>query len=99
MSMVSIKGKDKAEVLLALYEYSRPLGLGFFQEIMAPKIDVERCREILKEQTYFDYMYGRVMKVDLSSDDEFDPWLYDRDNGPLAAQRAVNSIGNHGDEE
>ena len=35
----------------------------------------------------------------LSSDDEFNPWLYDRDNGPLAAQRAVNSIGNRGDEE
>ena len=37
---------------------------------------------------YFDYLYGRVMKVDLSKD-TFDPFLYDRDNGQGAAERAI----------
>lgn len=32
------------------------------------------------------------MKVDLSDDDGFDEWLYDRDNGRNAAERAINGI-------
>jgi hypothetical protein len=43
------------------------------------------------EQVYFDYLRGRVMKVDLSKD-AFDPWLYDRDNGAGAAERAVSRL-------
>ena len=40
-------------------------------------------------QTYFDYLKGRVMKIDLSGDSELDPRLYDRDNGAGAAERAI----------
>jgi len=40
---------------------------------------------------WFDYLYGRVMKVDLSGD-EFEERLYDRDLGPGAAQEAIDSI-------
>lgn len=34
-----------------------------------------------------------MAKIDLSAD-EFEEWLYDRDNGVEAAQRAVDSIKN-----
>ena len=40
---------------------------------------------------YFDYLNGRVMKIDLS-EDMLDPWLYDRDNGEGAAARALTEI-------
>lgn len=40
------------------------------------------------ERIYFDYLQGRVMKVDLAGD-ELDPRLYDRDNGEGAARRAI----------
>lgn len=87
---ISLKGLDKAKVLAALYNASQPLGMGFLHYDPA-NMTVEQARTILERQTDFDYLKGRVMKVDLSGD-EFDPWLYDRDNGQGAAARAVGSI-------
>ena len=87
--MVDIKGLDKARVLKALYDNSHLQGMGFMQA--SGPVTVEHCAKLLKEQTYFDYLYGRVLKVDLSGD-EFDERLYDRDCGEGAAQRAVDSI-------
>lgn len=52
----------------------------------------EEAEELLRMGTYFDYLKGRVMKVDLSNDDCFEEWLYDRDNGNGAAQRAINQL-------
>ena len=54
-------------------------------------VTVEHCEMLLGSQTYFDYLHGRVLKVDLSGD-EFDERLYDRDCGEGAAQRAVDSV-------
>lgn len=88
--MISIAGLDKGAVLAVLYNNSRPLGLGMLQytsEEMTP----EEGNELLKDQTYFDYLKGRVMKVDLS-EDEFDPWLYDRDNGKGSAEMVVKKL-------
>jgi hypothetical protein len=87
---ISLKGLDKGAVLAALYNNSRPLGMGFMHftpETMTP----DQGGELLKQTTYFDYLKGRVMKVDLSGD-SLDPWLYDRDNGDGAAQRAISSL-------
>ena len=52
----------------------------------------DQAEKLLQQTSYFDYVKGRVMKVDLSSDEQFDERLYDRDNGPGAAQSAINSI-------
>jgi len=54
-------------------------------------MSAEDAKEQLKRGSYFDYLSGRVMKVDLSSD-ELDPWLYDRDNGQGAAARMINAL-------
>jgi hypothetical protein len=40
---------------------------------------------------YFDYLRGRVMKVDITGD-ELDPWGFDRDNGEGAAERALRAL-------
>lgn len=89
--MVSIRGLSKAQVLAALYNHSHPLGMGFIH--YTPEDMTEQEAEALLDQTYyFDYIKGRVMKVILTSDEEFDERLYDRDNGAGAAQRAVDSI-------
>lgn len=50
------------------------------------------AEDLLKEQTYFDYLHGRVMKVGLSGD-TLDPRLYDRDNGKGAALAALVNAG------
>lgn len=89
--MVSIKGLDKAKVLKALYDNSHVQGLGFMHAAPEGTVTEDRCRELLEKNTAFDYLYGRVMKVDLAGD-EFDERLYDRDCGEGAAQRAVDSI-------
>ncbi len=91
MAVVDIKGLDKAEVLLALYEGSHVQGMGFLQAIPSytleqAKVDYEESRD-----KYFDYHYGRVMKVDLSGD-SFESALYDRDLGAGAAQRVIDNL-------
>lgn len=89
--MVSIKGLDKAKVLKALYDNSHVEGMGFMHAAPEGTVTEDRCRELLEKNTAYDYLYGRVMKVDLAGD-EFDERLYDRDCGEGAAQRAVDSI-------
>ena len=89
--MVDIKGLDKARVLKALYDHSHVQGSGFLQAVPDGVVTAEHCEMLLGSQTYFDYLHGRVLKVELSGD-EFDERLYDRDCGEGAAQRAVDSI-------
>lgn len=89
--MINIKGLSKAKVLAALYNALKPLGLGILQ-YDPQNMSEKEAAELLEEQSYFDYLKGRVMKVDLSSDEEFDEWLYDRDNGIGAAKEAINGI-------
>ena len=89
--MVNIKGLDKARVLKALYEHSHVQGSCFLQAVPDGVVTVEHCEMLLGSQTYFDHLYGRVMKVALYGD-EFDERLYDRDCGEGAAQRAVDFV-------
>lgn len=88
--MIDIKGIDKAELLVELYNNSRKQGMGVFEPNV--RISVDDARELLKKTKSFDYLYGKVMKVDLSKDDEFDEWLYDRDNGEGKAQSVVAKL-------
>ncbi|MEG2289564.1 MAG: hypothetical protein RSC24_06315 [Clostridium sp.] len=89
--MLNIKGLIKAEVLKGLYDNSKPQGLGFLN-YNPGYISIDEAEKLLKEQTYFDYLNGRVMKVDLSSDNEFEEWLYDRDNGVGSAKRVIDKL-------
>lgn len=84
---MDIKGMDKAEILAKLYNGSKPQGMGFLQA--SPEdMSIEQARELLKDQTYFDYLHGRVMKIDLSTDD-LRTNLYNRDIGEGAAERIL----------
>ena len=89
--MISIAGKNKAQVLAALYNRARPLGLGFRQ--YDPALMTEADAEVLLKRgfTSFDYLKGRVMKVDLTGD-EFNEWAYDRDNDEGAAAEALKDL-------
>jgi len=87
---ISLEGLDKGAVLAALYNASKPQGMGFMHYDPVP-MTAEEATELLKEHTYFDYLRGRVMKVGLGSE-ELDPWRYDRDNGQGAALRAIEAM-------
>ena len=90
---MNIAGLDKAEVLAALYNGSRQQGMGFLQTRGAEDMTVEQAREELakNERGHFDYLHGRVMKIDLRGD-ELETWLYDRDNGQGAAEAIIDAL-------
>lgn len=85
---IDISKLDKAAVLAALYNNSRQQGMGFMHASGRSPMTTEQAAEELKSGTRFDYLHGRVMKVELKGD-TLDPWLYDRDNGRGAAAAAL----------
>ena len=87
---INIAKLDKAAVLCALYDNARPLGMGFLHYTPEP-MKLDEAKSLLERQTYFDYLKGRVMKVDLRGD-EVDTWLYDRDNGQGTGQAAIEAV-------
>jgi hypothetical protein len=90
MATISLKGLNKADVLAVLFNAAKPMAMGFMHYDPKP-MTREQAEKILKQTTNFDYLRGRVMKVNLG-DDEFDPWLYDRDNGQDAAAKAIEAL-------
>lgn len=100
MGTVSIKGLNKAELLLALFhgatfqEGLRPI-MGHLEHL---ELTIEQAEGIVMrtlqrgDDLYFDYIRGRVIKTDLAGDD-MSTELYDRDNGGEgAAARVVESL-------
>lgn len=89
MSSISLEGLDKAEVLAALYNASKPQGMGFLHYDPEP-MGTEEARSLLEDRTYFGYLKGRVMKIDLGGD-TLDTRGYDRDNGEGSAAQAIET--------
>lgn len=89
--MIDISGLDKKKVPMALYDAAKPQGLGLLHFSVEPMTE-EEAAALLGKDTYFDYVNGRVMKVDLTYDNHFDERLYDRDNGEGAAAKAVERV-------
>jgi len=91
MDEIDISKMDKADVLVALYGRARAQGMGMFHYTPEP-LTREEATELLEESKYFDYLRGRVMKVNLASD-QLRTGLYDRDNGKGAAEEALREAG------
>jgi hypothetical protein len=90
MDTIDIAKLNKADVLCALYNSSQPLGLGILH-YTPENMQRPEAEELLKQTKTFDYLKGRVMKVDLSGD-ELRVGSYDRDNGDGAAARALAGL-------
>lgn len=95
--MIELGNLDKAEVLAALFNGSGapgPVALtpAHLTSASQPaRMTKGEAETLLDEGQRFDYVRGRVLKVDLSGD-SFNPAMYDRDNGQGAAQLAVNTL-------
>lgn len=89
--MINIEGIDKEEVLCALYNASKVQGMGIFLSAGIP-MQVAEAKMLLEHNKSFDYLHGKVMKIDLSDDKQFEEWLYDRDNGIGAAQKVIDNL-------
>jgi len=100
--MINIEGLNRAEILAALYNNSKPLGMGILHYKPDPMtrdeaqalLDTEDARTgVYPQGAYFDYLKGRVMKVLLKKDGkELNPRLYDRDLGEGAAERVIAGL-------
>jgi hypothetical protein len=84
---IEIKKNDKAKVLAALYNNSKPIGMGI-THFDAKQMTEKEAEDLLKVDTCFDYLKGRIMKIDLTGN-IFDTWLYDRDNGENAVMNTL----------
>lgn len=92
--VIDISNKDKAEVLAALYNHSKPVGMGMSQYDPTP-MPVDVAREILKTKGYsFGYIKGRTMKINLSENIIY-VYRYNADNNqPGLAQKAISTCRN-----
>ena len=93
--MVNIKGLSKAAVLAVLYNNAKTQGMAAANYRPDHVMTDKEAQEIIDDwgdKLYFDYLYGRVLKVDLSFSDSFDERLYDRDNGIGRAQEVIDNL-------
>lgn len=103
--MIDITNLPKPAVLAALHNGTRAIGMGSLHDIhrdMTPE-EAASCFERGDDATsmfgkfggsrpmYFDYLYGRPLKVDLLGD-SFDPRLYDRDAGQGRAAEVIAKL-------
>ena len=88
METINIGDLNKADVLAALYNAAKPLGMGFMHYDPKP-MTREEAQEYLTGDCYFDYLKGRVMKVELRGD-QFRSAFYNRDNGEGLAEYVIS---------
>lgn len=93
--MINIRNLSKAQILKTLVDHASGIGVNPIAAGLAiklPLMTLEAAQtEIDHNGLTFDYVMGKPIKVDISGD-EFDPWLYDRDNGQGMAQRAISEL-------
>jgi len=87
---INISKMNKAIVLMVLYNESKSQGNSFLGGNGAD-MNQEEATKRLESQTDFDYLNGKVMKINLKPD-ALETWLYDRDNGDGAALKAIQSV-------
>ncbi len=103
MYLIDISELDKAEVLVALYEYADLYGNGFTNPRSNKSLSIKEAKKLIKQKLdwfkrslsscpwQFDVVNGRAIKTDISGD-IINTWLYARENGCETAQLAINKL-------
>lgn len=92
--MIDISNKNKADVLAALYNNSKPMGAGLAQYDSTPMTRELAQYALDKFGYHFDYLKGRPLKINLNEDIIFVA-AYNRDNNDMRlAQKAISSCPN-----
>ncbi len=86
---MNISNLYKPKVLAALFNAAKPLGMGRLHYRPEHIMDDQEAEKLLDSgQTWFDYHEGRLMKINMATD-EINTWGYNRDNGENSAENAV----------
>ncbi len=91
-NVVDISNKLKDEVLLNLYNNAHSRGLGFSNYNPKP-MNRKEAQDLLKRFTYFGYLPGRSLQIDLTYD-IIDTSTYNKNNGAGAAEKAISLCRN-----
>lgn len=91
-----VKDCDPARILKALYNASKPVGMGFYalNKTTAQPMTTEDARTYISEyngQCYWDYVHGRPVKSSIYKD-TIDPRGFDRDNGGAGTCKRVLEV-------
>ncbi|MGZ6473248.1 MAG: hypothetical protein ACXWRZ_18940, partial [Bdellovibrio sp.] len=90
-----VKELDLARILRALYNASKPVGMGFYalNSETAKPMTVEVARKYIEENSkygnYWDYVHGRPIKVGISKEGTINPWFFDRNNGGVGSCKRI----------
>jgi hypothetical protein len=84
-------GLSKESVLAALYNGAKGVGNGVFR-VEDGGMTEEQARQLLKLNQSFDYVKGRLLKLDFTSFPTLDVRLYNRDQGTEKAQHILASL-------
>jgi hypothetical protein len=97
--VISIAGINKAEFLMRLFNAAKPKGTnGIILYTDALPMALSEATEILKKSNVFDYLKGRRLQVDLSTDN-FDPTLYEVEVGNGSVWQIIQSIQHQNDKK
>lgn len=93
---IDITGLDPAAVLAALYNASKPIGMGVLQA-RDGDMTVAEAQVLLAQTNNFDYLYGRPIKVTIPTDTSepgtiINPRNYDCNFGIGTAAAAIDAI-------
>lgn len=91
--MVNIEGLDKAIVLCALFNEAKVQKLGSSLKHMTELthvMEVPEAKVLLNQDIYFNHVYGKILKINLRSDMEFDECHYDQYNGVGKAHEVIH---------
>ena len=92
MAIVDISRKNKAEVLCALFDAAHPTYSKYSKNNCRHNtLTKSEAEHYLSTRTYFEYIKGHVMRIDLSGN-KVNTTLFNLSNGPGAAERAINSV-------
>jgi len=86
---VDISGIDKVALIKALFYNAKPLGMGFLHYDAKHSLSDDEAENLVRSGT--DYVKGRVMKINVSDDTVYTR-LYNRDNGPGAAEKVIERL-------
>ncbi len=91
MKVKEIYGLEPHQVLCALYNASKPVGMGILNH-KSGDMEESVASTLLATGSRFDYLSGRLIKTDVDpSNGEYNFYLYDRDMGEGAALKAIEA--------
>lgn len=87
---MDIEGLEKADILARLYNASKPFEAGY-PGYRPGDMTIEEARVLLEAGTRFEYLHGRILKIDLGRND-LRTLEYDRANGVGSAAAALEGV-------